>query len=303
MALSIDDLLRGTTAGNSDDPPDYVSLASEAYDGDDNDVSLLSIGKKARKAATMAATAAANKGKESSTGRSKRRIRNQSMATSAPESEYAGLDSSTLDVSALLRTSGASGGSSASQKQQPAIAADVQKSLRAACGVEAAAKPRAAPIVEQRVTRRAAYEAAARKLGDDWTASIKANRASDTLDLRESQGAGSRNGRMGSLSAASMVAKFTPTTDMEREITRLLEGSGGYGDEKQLAEAEAKEMEGRGATAEQVREKQREMARMRSLLFYEEIKRKRHRQVCKNGSGRYSLGHRISGSLRNLDGK
>ena len=49
-----------------------------------------------------------------------------------------------------------------------------------------------------------------------------------------------------------MVAKFAPATAMEREITRLLEGGGGYGDEKQLAQAEAKELEKRGATAEEV---------------------------------------------------
>ena len=64
---------------------------------------------------------------------------------------------------------------------------------------------------------------------------------------------------------------------MELEITRLLQGSGasGLGDEKGVEKSEEAEMVSSGLTEAQARAKHAELSKMRSLLFYEQQKRKR----------------------------
>jgi len=198
----------------------------------------------------------------------KRRIRQQQASSSAgTESEYATLQGGsrgTLSVEALV------GGDSRAR-------ADVKATLEKTG--TSAAKPRASGVVEERVTRRVSYAEKAQDV-EKWSGSIGANRSAETLDLRDKS-------RSVKLSSAAMVSKFTPTTDMEKEITRLLEGSGAK-DDRAVAAAEERELETEcGLTAEQVRAKQGELAKMRALLFYEQQK---HRRVSKIKSKAY---HRI----------
>jgi hypothetical protein len=154
----------------------------------------------------------------------KRRIR--SLTTGAPEAEFSALVSAGEGVSVndLM---------SASMKMDASV-------LEKICAPSSAAKPRAADVVEQRVTRKASYVAKSKDL-EKWTQAIKVNRNAETLDLRDPS-------RRVNLSSAAMVSKFAPTSDMEKEIRRLLEGKG----EAEVAASEEAELERSGLTVEQV---------------------------------------------------
>lgn len=112
--------------------------------------------------------------------------------------------------------------------------------LEKICAPAAAAQPRSSGVLEQKVTRKKSYEVKSQDV-EKYTQAIKVNRNAETLDLRDPS-------RRVNLSSAAMVSKFAPTTDMEVEIRRLLEGKG----EAEVAAAEEAELEGSGLTVEQV---------------------------------------------------
>jgi hypothetical protein len=135
------ELLRGTAQ------PEYGAIKSG--DGDDSGGDLAAFVSKLAAKAPKAKTA------PKAAGAAKRRIRPQTGAVAA-ESEFAVLQAGGgdhLKVDALL-------GASADQ------------TVASVCLPEAAAQPRASNVVEERVTRKAAYSSKATEL-DRWNQSVK----------------------------------------------------------------------------------------------------------------------------------
>jgi U3 small nucleolar RNA-associated protein 14 len=141
------ELLRGTAQ------PSYGAIKNGEDDDSGGDLAAF-VSKLATKSPKAKSTPKAS-------GTAKRRIRPQTSAVSA-ESEYAVMQTGggdQLSVDALLGSSGAV----------------TDKSVASVLSPEAAAKPRASNVVEERVTRKAAYSSKASEL-DRWNQSIKVNR-------------------------------------------------------------------------------------------------------------------------------
>mmetsp|Transcript_42237 Transcript_42237/g.83172 ORF Transcript_42237/g.83172 Transcript_42237/m.83172 type:complete len:774 (-) Transcript_42237:85-2406(-) len=193
----------------------------------------------------------------------KHRIRQMAAPKLIGENEYEGLQVSSksgtgLSVDALLRGN------------EKGLRKEVQASVTDICAPFSATKPRASDSTEERVVRKTAYSERSDELGARWEQTVKVNRNSETLDLRD------KNLKV-TLSAAAMVSKFAPTTDMELEITRLLEGKGS--DAAVTAHEEAVLLQDSNLSVEQVKARQQELAKMRSLLFYEQQKRRRINKI------------------------
>ena len=140
-------------------------------------------------------------------------------------------------------------------------------------------------VVSERASRKVHYEEQKEEV-TRWTDAVKQNREAETLDFRSNQQKNSR------VTRDTLVGKFEPTTDFEKELAQILEKAG---DEKQMMEQEQKALIA-GATEfdngnddddddddddlgsskismEEYKKRMGELSKMRALLFYEEQKR------------------------------
>ena len=123
-------------------------------------------------------------------------------------------------------------------------------------------------IVTARAMREAAYSDT-NKTVTNWQPIVKQNREKEQLSFPLKE-AGRHH-----ITAASLVDKFTPSTSLEEEISRIVKAAGA--DEDTLRKGE--EMELRKLDVGEVQERQAELAKMRSLLFHAEIKAKRVKAI------------------------
>lgn len=177
----------------------------------------------------------------------------------AQESEFSATSTAkSLSLSSLL-TGGTLNNSNALKS--------VAKELTKIDKKKAVAVP-APTVVTARATREAAYTDT-NKTVTNWQPIVKQNREKEQLSfpLKEP-------GRH-HVTSASLVDKFTPRTSLEEEIARIVQAAGA--DESTLRKTE--EMELRKLDVGEVKERQAELAKMRSLLFHSEIKAKRINKI------------------------
>jgi len=157
---------------------------------------------------------------------------------------------------------------------------DVQKTMKGmATGIHdgdrrlATTQTPVAKVVSDRAQRKVAYGENVEE-ASLWTTVTKRNREAETLDFRPKD-------RI-KISKDELVGKFEATTDFEKEMAAALEEAGAA-DEKQMMKNEEQEMFGDDEddddlgrsklSAEEYRKRHGELAKMRSLLFYDEQKR------------------------------
>ncbi|KAJ1344833.1 hypothetical protein BSLG_000348 [Batrachochytrium salamandrivorans] len=119
-----------------------------------------------------------------------------------------------------------------------------------------------------------------------WTAVVKKNREADTLSFPMNLP------QMDNISSGALIGKFAPVTDLEKEIEQMLQQSG-------LTERKQKQMEElelNKISQEELIERRRELAKMRSVMFYQEQKQKR---ISKIKSKAYRKIHK----KKNTDGE
>eukprot|EP00271_Cylindrocystis_brebissonii_P022634 TRINITY_DN878_c0_g3_i1.p1 TRINITY_DN878_c0_g3~~TRINITY_DN878_c0_g3_i1.p1 ORF type:complete len:1258 (-),score=449.77 TRINITY_DN878_c0_g3_i1:103-3876(-) len=122
--------------------------------------------------------------------------------------------------------------------------------------------------IKERLDRKAGYE----KTNEDitkWQTLIKQNREAATLVLN-------RKPALPGLTTAAIAAKFTPATEMEQTISKLLQEAGADS-EKAAEEEEALSLN--KLTVEEVLERKERLSRMRALLFRSELKAKRVKKI------------------------
>ncbi|CAI5745700.1 unnamed protein product [Peronospora destructor] len=108
--------------------------------------------------------------------------------------------------------------------------------------------------------------------GDGTMLTLQANREpKETLDLRV------QAPKLEKLTPAALASKFVAQTDMEKSVAALLE-AGDLSDKKQ-AKGEEEELARKHVSTEEVAARQKELAKLRSLLFYEEQKKKRIKKI------------------------
>jgi U3 small nucleolar RNA-associated protein 14 len=182
-----------------------------------------------------------------------RRYNNQNSAESAFSSA---LDSGDVSMNALLGALDDTRGLSVVKKHL----ADLEKGLAAPVHVE--------KVVADRMERSQVYDGSKTEM-KKWHATVAANRHGGTLDLTHDK----RQVR----SFKSMVNRFVPTTDMEKEIQMVLVQHGAT--DQDTEQREVDELQGRNMSMQEIREKQAELAKVKALMFYDQMKRHRLNKI------------------------
>jgi len=125
-----------------------------------------------------------------------------------------------------------------------------------------------AAAIKNKIERKVAYRHTKKDI-TKWQTIVKKNREADTLQFPLEEPPKQ------TLSTAGMVSKFQPENEMEQEIAGVLRANGV--DEKKIREFE--ELELSKLSAEEVAAKRQELARMRSLMFFQEQKHKRIKKI------------------------
>ena len=138
----------------------------------------------------------------------------------------------------------------------------------------ATAKTPASRIMSERAMRKVQYEEQSKNVSL-WTEAIQENRKAETLDFRCKE-------RM-CVTREGLVSTFTPATDFEKEIEKALEAAGAATEEDIQRKEQDSVFGGNGElydddlgaatlTLQEYKRRQGELAKMRALMFYEEIK-------------------------------
>jgi len=130
--------------------------------------------------------------------------------------------------------------------------------------------PMAAPLskmVKEKVTREAAYEKSSKDVGK-WTAQVQKERRAEQLVLAEEQ-----TPRI--VSSASLANSHRAETTMEKQVQAALAAAGM--DEESISKYE--ELELKKCSVEEVQARQKELAKMRSLMLASEVKAKRAKKI------------------------
>lgn len=123
-------------------------------------------------------------------------------------------------------------------------------------------------VVSDRIERGILYEESKADM-DKWKAVVSENRHARTLDLTADT--------FVKPSHRTLVHKFEPMTDMEREIQMVLVKS--KASEEEVAEREADLLSSREMDEEELQARQAELGKVRALMFYEQMKRHRINKI------------------------
>ncbi|RLN79028.1 hypothetical protein BBJ28_00007580 [Nothophytophthora sp. Chile5] len=125
-------------------------------------------------------------------------------------------------------------------------------------------------VHDARASRKLAYSEKVQEV-DLFEPVVRRNRHKETLDLR------AQAPKLESLTAAALTSKFVPQTEMEKSVAALLQA--GDLTDKQLAQDEQDELARKRVSTQEVAARQKELAKLRALLFYEEQKQKRVKKI------------------------
>ncbi|KJE96693.1 hypothetical protein CAOG_06972 [Capsaspora owczarzaki ATCC 30864] len=129
----------------------------------------------------------------------------------------------------------------------------------------------------QRIQRMVAYEDTSRDISK-WVPTVKRMREAEHLSfpLNAPHSAPA-------VTSATLATKYTPQSDMERQISEVLQASGGSasgaGIERVMIESEQAMLADRSMTPEEQKERQRQLGQMRAMLSYYEAKCKRIKKI------------------------
>lgn len=127
-----------------------------------------------------------------------------------------------------------------------------------------------AAVHEERATRKIAYTEKKKDV-DLFQTVVKRNRQKETMDFRE------QIPKMENLTAASLTSKFSAQTSMEKDVEALLKA--GDLSDRTIAKEEQDELAQKKVSKEEVIQRQKELSKMRALMFYEEQKQKRIKKI------------------------
>ena len=123
--------------------------------------------------------------------------------------------------------------------------------------------------VKGRAERVVAYNESSKDMGK-WQDLVVTNRHASTLDIAQDKRV--------LPSARALVHKFEPRTDMENEIKMILMKNNSHSDEA-IERSEADELAARDLNPEEIKLRQAELGKVKSLLFYEQLKQHRVNKI------------------------
>ena len=225
---------------------------SEDFSGDDdeNDAELEGISERLLTAIDKFSASTTKESKD---------IRNAAkISQRAPESSYAvELDNEAVTMNALLDALSNTKGIQAVKKSL----ADLEKSIGAPKYVE--------KVISERAERKITYKDTSKDM-DKWKETVLANRSAKTLDLAQD--------KREVASYRTLVKSFTPLTELEKDVQLVLLSNGSNGNEKEIEQRELDLLVGKTSLKE-VKEKQAELAKVKALMFYEQLKRHRLNKI------------------------
>ena len=182
-----------------------------------------------------------------------------------PDSDAAPLSSGAsgqlLSADALLGALSGGAGSGVERLKEKAVEVDLAKS--------AAAVP-LAKVITDREKRKLGY-AKTKEVAQQWIPLVKEHREKDHISYPLAPSAPQ------GLTNASLTDKFQATNEMESAVQALLQESGM--DERDVRKKEDQELELNKVTKEEILQRRAQMAKMRSVLFYQEQKAKRIKKI------------------------
>lgn len=194
-----------------------------------------------------------------STTKESKDVRNAAkISQRAPESSYAvELDNEAVTMNALLDALSNTKGIQAVKKSL----ADLEKSIGAPKYVE--------KVISERAERKITYKDTSKDM-DKWKETVLANRSAKTLDLAQD--------KREVASYRSLVKSFTPLTELEKDVQLVLLSNSSNGNENGIEQRELDLLVGKTSLKE-VKEKQAELAKVKALMFYEQLKRHRLNKI------------------------
>lgn len=127
-----------------------------------------------------------------------------------------------------------------------------------------------APVLEERAARKTAYAEKKEEM-DVFLPVVRRNRQKETLDLRQ------QGPKLDTLTSAALTSKFSAQTDLEKSVADLLRA--GDLSDRAVAKDEREELERKQVSVLEVQQRQKELAKLRALMFYEEQKQKRIKKI------------------------
>lgn len=124
-------------------------------------------------------------------------------------------------------------------------------------------------VISDRAERAVTYDATSKEVGR-WQEFVTTNRHASTLDIAQDK-------RIVP-SAHSLIKKFEPRTDLENEVQMILVKSNTHSDAA-ISKQEVDELGERNLTAEEIKQRQAELGKVKSLLFYQQIKQNRVNKI------------------------
>lgn len=124
-------------------------------------------------------------------------------------------------------------------------------------------------VVSDRLERQHTYNNTKEDM-NKWQQTVTTNRHVGTLNLTEE--------KRQVQSFKSMVHRFVPTTPMELDIQMVLLKNGTATD-KDMEQREIDALQGKNLSIEEIREKQAELAKVKALMFYDQMKRYRMNKI------------------------
>eukprot|EP01138_Halocafeteria_seosinensis_P009879 gb/GECG01010090.1/.p1 GENE.gb/GECG01010090.1/~~gb/GECG01010090.1/.p1 ORF type:complete len:933 (+),score=237.48 gb/GECG01010090.1/:1-2799(+) len=158
---------------------------------------------------------------------------------------------------------------------------ELKKKLEGLSKGEAALKERPSNAVEERATRRAAYNYTSQEVSR-WQGIVRANRNAPHLSYTHENRKALPNEIKSPLTSAALAGKFQAETGMEQEVAAAL-SSAGMEHEGAVVQDETHELEERTVSKEDLRQRQKQLAKLKALMFYDEKKRQRANRIKSKG--------------------
>jgi len=124
-------------------------------------------------------------------------------------------------------------------------------------------------VVSDRAERAVTYDATSKEVGR-WQEFVTTNRHAPSLDMA--------NDKRIVPSAHSLIKKFEPRTSLENEVQMILVKSNTHSDEA-ISKQEVDELGERNLSTEEIKERQAELGKVKSLLFYQQLKQHRVNKI------------------------
>lgn len=166
------------------------------------------------------------------------------------------LDDGAVSMNALLDALSNTKGISAVRKSLT----DLEKTMEAPKHVN--------KVVSERIERSLTYKANAEDMSK-WQEQVLENRNAKTLDLAKD--------KRDTQSYRALVTKFTPTTDLEKDVQLVMVKCGLS--ESAAAKTEDELLQGHGMSLKEIKHRQAELAKVKALMFYEQMKRHRLNKI------------------------